>query len=206
MDPAKTIVSMRLVGGHLSLDFVNTVDARRDRCGPDLLESYGDLITWSTRVRLIDPATSDAVRKAALNSAKAAEEALSRAKELREAMFGVLRSEAVGSTPPKPERDLFEAAVGEALRQRAFAWGSHGWAWRWISRGSLDDIPHRIAYETAAFIANREERRRVRECLGDNCGWLFLDTSRGGQRRWCSDQTCGSHSRVRRFRAKATNA
>jgi predicted RNA-binding Zn ribbon-like protein len=44
----------------------------------------------------------------------------------------------------------------------------------------------------------------VRECLGPNCGWLFIDTSRGGQRRWCSDRSCGTHARVRRFRAKET--
>ncbi len=50
-------------------------------------------------------------------------------------------------------------------------------------------------------------RRAVRECLGVNCGWLFLDRSRGGRRRWCSDETCGTRSRVERFRARTgTNA
>ncbi|WP_246713898.1 CGNR zinc finger domain-containing protein [Rhizobium leguminosarum] len=32
-------------------------------------------------------------------------------------------------------------------------------------------------------------------------GWLILDESRGGHRRWWSDNTCGSHARVRKFRA-----
>ncbi|MBZ9993133.1 CGNR zinc finger domain-containing protein [Mesorhizobium sp. BH1-1-4] len=50
------------------------------------------------------------------------------------------------------------------------------------------------------------DRRRVRECKGRQCGWLFLDTSRGGRRRWCSDETCGTRSRVTRFRAKLETA
>ncbi|MGO4135948.1 CGNR zinc finger domain-containing protein [Rhizobium brockwellii] len=41
----------------------------------------------------------------------------------------------------------------------------------------------------------------MRACQGPNCGWLFLDQSRGGHRRLCSDKTCGSHARVRKFRA-----
>ncbi|MGH2486180.1 MAG: CGNR zinc finger domain-containing protein [Ktedonobacterales bacterium] len=26
----------------------------------------------------------------------------------------------------------------------------------------------------------------MRECPGPRCGWLFLDTSKNGARRWCS--------------------
>ncbi|WP_310218026.1 CGNR zinc finger domain-containing protein [Neorhizobium sp. 2083] len=42
----------------------------------------------------------------------------------------------------------------------------------------------------------------MRECTGDNCGWLFIDHSKSGRRRWCSDATCGSLARVKRFRSR----
>ncbi|TIU06903.1 MAG: CGNR zinc finger domain-containing protein, partial [Mesorhizobium sp.] len=35
------------------------------------------------------------------------------------------------------------------------------------------------------------------------CGWLFLDTSRGGKRRWCSMRTCGNREKVSRHREHA---
>ena len=38
---------------------------------------------------------------------------------------------------------------------------------------------------------------RVGEC--PSCGWLFLDTSRNGRRRWCSMATCGSRDKARRY-------
>ena len=41
-------------------------------------------------------------------------------------------------------------------------------------------------------------RERLRSC--PRCGWLFLDTSRGGKRRWCSMRTCGNREKVSRHR------
>jgi predicted RNA-binding Zn ribbon-like protein len=44
-------------------------------------------------------------------------------------------------------------------------------------------------------------RERLRSC--PRCGWLFLDTSRGGKRRWCSMQVCGNREKVSRHREHA---
>ncbi|WP_412543337.1 CGNR zinc finger domain-containing protein [Longispora sp. K20-0274] len=41
---------------------------------------------------------------------------------------------------------------------------------------------------------------RLGEC--PSCGWLFLDTSRNGQRRWCSMATCGGRVKARRHHAR----
>lgn len=35
-----------------------------------------------------------------------------------------------------------------------------------------------------------------------SCGWLFLDTSRSGRRRWCAMTTCGTAAKVRAFRQR----
>jgi predicted RNA-binding Zn ribbon-like protein len=31
------------------------------------------------------------------------------------------------------------------------------------------------------------------------CGWLFVDRSRNGNRRWCDMRTCGSRDKMRRY-------
>ena len=54
MSSRKTIADISLLGGHPALDFVNTVDAWRDRWGPDFLATYDDLVVWAERVGLID--------------------------------------------------------------------------------------------------------------------------------------------------------
>jgi predicted RNA-binding Zn ribbon-like protein len=45
-------------------------------------------------------------------------------------------------------------------------------------------------------------RPPVRVCEGRGCGWLFLDETRNGSRRWCSGDDCGRRERVRRHRAR----
>jgi predicted RNA-binding Zn ribbon-like protein len=63
--------------------------------------------------------------------------------------------------------------------------------------------PCEIRYGRALeLLIARNDRREVRECKGDNCGWLFLDRSKGGHRMWCSDASCGARSRIARFRTR----
>ncbi|QUQ65159.1 zf-CGNR multi-domain protein [Kutzneria sp. CA-103260] len=40
------------------------------------------------------------------------------------------------------------------------------------------------------------ESARLHQCDGSHCGTVFLDTSRGGRRRWCSSDRCGNRARV----------
>jgi len=47
---------------------------------------------------------------------------------------------------------------------------------------------------------------RIRECSADDCRLVYLDTSRGGTRRWCSMQRCGNRAKVRAHRARAARA
>jgi predicted RNA-binding Zn ribbon-like protein len=47
------------------------------------------------------------------------------------------------------------------------------------------------------------EAERLRLCASHDCGWLFLDVSRNGRRRWCSMAACGNVEKARRFRSRA---
>jgi predicted RNA-binding Zn ribbon-like protein len=42
---------------------------------------------------------------------------------------------------------------------------------------------------------------RIRVCASDDCSLLFVDTSRPGQRRWCSMNTCGARAKMTTYRA-----
>lgn len=43
---------------------------------------------------------------------------------------------------------------------------------------------------------------RIRVCAAENCGLLLVDTSKPGQRRWCSMQVCGNRAKVRTHRSR----
>ncbi|TWV41344.1 CGNR zinc finger domain-containing protein [Streptomyces misionensis] len=63
-----------------------------------------------------------------------------------------------------------------------------------------------LARDTVELITDPVARAAVRECEGDNCSLVYLDTSRGRRRRWCSSEVCGNRERVARHRRRATRA
>jgi predicted RNA-binding Zn ribbon-like protein len=53
------------------------------------------------------------------------------------------------------------------------------------------------------LVALADHRQRLRACGNRRCGWLFVDRSANGRRRWCDPKACGNRMKVRRFRARA---
>ncbi|MFI5685656.1 CGNR zinc finger domain-containing protein [Streptomyces sp. NPDC051636] len=63
-----------------------------------------------------------------------------------------------------------------------------------------------VARDAVELLTDPVARAAVRECEGDNCPILYLDTSRGRRRRWCSSEVCGNRERVARHRRRAAVA
>lgn len=47
-----------------------------------------------------------------------------------------------------------------------------------------------------------ERASRIRECEAADCYLLFLDTSRPGNRRWCTMRRCGNRHKVKAYRSR----
>lgn len=43
---------------------------------------------------------------------------------------------------------------------------------------------------------------RIRQCASQTCTLFFVDTSRSGDRRWCSMSGCGNNAKVAEFRRR----
>ncbi|MGW2708218.1 CGNR zinc finger domain-containing protein [Streptomyces sp. NPDC001356] len=63
-----------------------------------------------------------------------------------------------------------------------------------------------VARDAVELLTDPVARAAVRECEGDDCPLLYLDTSRGRRRRWCSSEVCGNRERVARHRRRAAPA
>jgi predicted RNA-binding Zn ribbon-like protein len=46
------------------------------------------------------------------------------------------------------------------------------------------------------------ELAALHQCEDQACGWVYLDTSRRHNRRWCVASDCGNRNRARRFYAR----
>ncbi|WP_175412441.1 ABATE domain-containing protein [Streptomyces sp. TRM64462] len=63
-----------------------------------------------------------------------------------------------------------------------------------------------LARDAVDLLTDPAARARLRQCAGDHCHRVYLDTSRGGRRRWCSSATCGNRERVARHRARVAGS
>lgn len=63
-----------------------------------------------------------------------------------------------------------------------------------------------IARDAVAMLTDPRTRAQLRQCEGESCGLVYLDTSRGRRRRWCSSEVCGNRERVARHRRRTVAA
>jgi predicted RNA-binding Zn ribbon-like protein len=63
-----------------------------------------------------------------------------------------------------------------------------------------------VARDVVELLTDPAARAGLRQCERDNCPIVYVDTSRGRRRRWCSSEVCGNRERVARHRRRAALA
>jgi predicted RNA-binding Zn ribbon-like protein len=196
----------KLRGGVVCLDFVNTAGSRLTDRPSEYLLSYEDLLDWGRQAGLLAPEkTEDLSRQAALDP-EGARETLSRALALREAIHRLISRAVAGEAKDESDLSALNRELSIALsRLRVIpAGGAYGWGWdrSQDDGGSLLDSPLWPVAQSAAELLTSPKLGRVKVCAGEGCGWVFLDESRNGSRRWCDSRDCGNRERVRRHLAR----
>jgi predicted RNA-binding Zn ribbon-like protein len=120
---------------------------------------------------------------------------VARARRLRGSVRAVFLAVADGSPPPEADLRVLRTALATSLPHAAFVDTEVGYDLGWTEQ-TADALLGRVAW-SAVTLLRTGPLDRVREC--PSCGWLFLDTSRNGRRRWCSMDTCGSRDKARRY-------
>jgi predicted RNA-binding Zn ribbon-like protein len=193
---------LELLGGNLCLDFANTVD--HDRTGATRHEYLTDarsVIDWARHVGIIDERTRSTLQDLLAEKPDEGQAVFERALELRTVIQHIFTAIARGTEPPPNDLAWLQRSFRDALDQSRLT--RHGGAFDWAFEPGRAGIDIVLALVTLAAIdlLRSGPLHRVKRCPGDNdqCGWLFLDTSKNGSRRWCSMRTCGSRDKMRRM-------
>ena len=210
---ASAAAEMKLVGGRLCLDFINTVDGRKSDSprrelrsvnsvlGDKLLE-YSDLVEWSRHSGIVTATEAERLIRASKRNTREAKNVFDRAIALREALHRIFKAI---MTSRRPQSIDLETVNEELLRARAHERLTHktnAFTWEWEgSETALDRMLWSIA-NSAAELLTTADLSRLRECCGEECGWLFEDTSKNRSRQWCDMQDCGNLAKVRRYRTR----
>ena len=199
-----TFSARDIVGGDPSLDFVNTVTGR-DQSPRDWLDSYERLIEWAVLARLLPQDVLQRLAKEAKREPAAAIRALARAKTLRELLFALLTNIIGGRVPSKDVLRLLREDWLAGVNSLELRFEGGRVAKHFGVEVNLDSIARMVAYRIVEDVLT-SPMERLRMCQGPNCSWLFLDSSKGGRRRWCDMAVCGNAAKSRRFYARTGSA
>lgn len=214
------IAELPLVGGHPAIDLVNSIERGvplNSEPPYDYLSDTSELLRWTVRAGLITDAEASRTGRAWRDDPAAAHAALVTVRNMREELHQALLAAiqpVLGVMPDEPgasERELIPA--GAALVGLHERWSAAtARATLMLDKGNPPRVrlvygtvpamlvPDRIA-EAALDVLLTADLTRVRRCpvAEGGCGWLFLDQSRNGSRRWCRMADCGTTAKARRL-------
>ncbi len=187
----ESVQELRFIGGHVALDFVNTAEERGHPDAGEALLAPADLRQWGRRYGLLS-ANASGDEKAELR----------RAIEAREVLYRLFLARARRQEYPRGDLDRLKELVSAAHRAGELEQVGGELEWRW-SPSALSTVRH-VAVTSAMELLAASASLRLKQCPGDRCGWFFLDSTKRGNRRWCSMDECGQEAKTARRRARGS--
>jgi predicted RNA-binding Zn ribbon-like protein len=176
-------VSFAYVSGRPCLDFAGTLKWRRREQSEEQLTGPTRLAEWARAGQFIQgsmPVTSTKLAKSIA---------------VREAIYRLVTLRISGEPADPAALDK----LNQAARHRPLTPQLINGQLRW--HGSVDQLISTVARDALELLGS-EQVNNVRECTGQECTRLFIDTSRGNNRRWCGMGECGNRAKVEAFRRR----
>lgn len=176
-------------GGWLCLDFTNTVSGRTPEAGDEYLNSWEDFQRWVQRAAVLPEQEFHVWNRLPAGN-------IEEVRALREALYVLFEHRSRTGALHPAHLDTFNGLLHEVYPHTRLCFSAEG-----LRRG-VEEAPHPekplwlLALSAEALLLS-DKLPRVKAC--DNCGWLFLDTSKNGARRWCNMQTCGSQIKAKAY-------
>jgi predicted RNA-binding Zn ribbon-like protein len=196
--PPSRAGSLTLLGGALCLNFCNTTSGRGTSQVQEHLRSFDNLLAWVTHAGAIDLTAARHFEKAPPSPSEG-ERALHRTLALRAALHSIFSSVMAGVPAPAPALVTLNDVLAQSMAAARIQQSTHGFSWTWENAPwSADRLLWPVA-RSAAELLITGDLSRLRVCPGCFCGWMFLDKTRNGRRRWCEMEVCGSRDKMRRY-------
>ena len=169
----------------LCLDFANTRYWRGQEAPTETLNAPSDLAAWAKAPN--PPAPKEFVQAIAL----------------REALYRLFDAQAQGEAAPSRDLDVLNHALAQAPARTTLKRGRDGYEWNLDTKSDTALALLAPVLWSAGDLLAGPRLDKVRRCANPECGWLFLDDSRAGKRRWCSMSSCGNRAKARRHYHKS---
>jgi predicted RNA-binding Zn ribbon-like protein len=182
----------------LAIDFANTRYWRGSRAPTETLRDARRLLDWVEGTASVPVAVLRLFHAAWAARPAEREAAFAEAVAWREAIFRNLAAGGRGAAPLPDDIALLNAALARAPVRRRLSTGSARAGWEVAIQGA--DAAELLApvLWSAGDLLLGPRHDRVRQCANPACGYLFIDDSKTGNRRWCAMAACGNRAKAHR--------
>jgi len=200
--PPSRAASLPLIADDLALDFANTESGRGFPSHQDHFREAKHVVAWLRHAGVLPAEQADWLDRRVSAGTDVAADLLVTAIGLREAIHDV--GAALGRHAPLPEANLssLSALHARVVAKAELAPGALACRWLWSLRSSPVEAALGPVALAAVRLFTEGDFRRIRECGGHACGWLFYDRSKNNRRRWCEMEVCGNRAKQKRFAAR----
>jgi predicted RNA-binding Zn ribbon-like protein len=188
---SKRAHELDFIGGHLAIDFVNTVRVVNGEV-TDTLQSDGDVKMWLGLA---------AVPVAPEPAAWPAGTLLAAARRLREATLKAIEARKAGRRPSLEVINSF--LESSASHGRLVARADSGLEFRRVYHGETPEEYLLPVAEAVAGLLAEGDFDLVRQCASDRCVLWFYDRTKGHGRKYCTSAGCGNRAKVAAYRSRA---
>lgn len=187
----------RLIGGALCLDFANTLVGHGAIPKHEYLMDYGDLVLWSRHTHLLAPPEAKSLIREAHRHPSQSLAAFKKALILRELIYRIFSAVAQNTHPKQRDLHQLNTARLESFQHSFIVQAEQRFSLECTDPKALDRMLWPIAISATELLTSKK-LNHVKQCAGEGCDWLFLDTSRNHLRRWCTMDECGNRAKMRR--------
>ncbi|UYQ95990.1 CGNR zinc finger domain-containing protein [Chitinophaga horti] len=198
MAKTRSISSLNIDSTVLCCNFVNTVSSWMDNQRYDYLATYNDFIDWCLKLNFTQTARLEQLRQLAAQQPGEADAALMRIREIRTVMHNLIaavaKDDAVAKQQYLPSFNLL--LIDAASRQRLLFLDGKFSVGQLNPAGDLTAPAWEAVQSLSGMLVNND-LRRIKEC--PKCGWVFLDETKNGKRRFCNPKYCGTSDKMMRY-------
>lgn len=197
MQKERSLKTLTLDGGAQPFHFINTVYAWRGQNLHEYLNDYTDVLTWCGKVALLKKETIQQLKTIAEAHPVAAKKASQKMLDVRALLYHFFSAIASNNKPALAQwLPALNKHVHEALTHFDWAPSKNGVQFVHPEAPSLL-LPLWVVLKAAHDMLLNGDPHRIKEC--PRCGWIFIDTTKNGKRRWCNPQDCGSIDKANRY-------
>ena len=201
MKKTKSIESLPIDSTRLCCNFVNTLYSWKKEDAYDFFTDYNTFLEWCHKLAVCK---EDHLSQLRLEARKEPNEAIATMNKIRGIRFLLHQLISAIARNDQEKIKQFLGAINpsltDALSRVNLEFSANVFAISYQKEPIQLISPIWLVLKSLYDLLTEDDMARIKEC--PSCGWVFVDETKNGKRRWCNPLNCGTKDKMDRYTKK----